>query len=109
MRSSLIVHLLLDRITFSADHPATERSRPPPTHPEAHLKNAVTVATGPLDWNKPESWTGALDRCPCGTGTCAKMAVLHAKGQLRLIAWHAKAVETSVEYVKRLRREYQKS
>ncbi len=56
----------------------------PPTHSEAHLKNAVTVATGPLDWNKPETWTGALDRCPCGTGTCAKMAALHAKGQLKL-------------------------
>ena len=53
-------------------------------HSEAHLKNAVTVATGPLDWDKPETWTGALDRCPCGTGTCAKMAALHAKGQLKL-------------------------
>ncbi|MHB8526039.1 MAG: proline racemase family protein, partial [Candidatus Acidiferrales bacterium] len=30
------------------------------------------------------SWTGALDRSPCGTGTCAKMAVLHAKGLLPL-------------------------
>ncbi len=30
----------------------------PPTHPEAHLKNAVTVATGPLDWGKSETWTG---------------------------------------------------
>ncbi len=56
----------------------------PPTHPDAHLKNAVTVATGPLDWNKPETWTGAIDRCPCGTGTCAKMAALYAKGQLKL-------------------------
>jgi proline racemase len=56
----------------------------PPTRPEAHLKNAVTVATGPLDWNKPETWTGALDRCPCGTGTCAKMAALYSKGQLKL-------------------------
>lgn len=25
-----------------------------------------------------------MDRSPCGTGTCAKMAVLHAKGQLGL-------------------------
>jgi proline racemase len=56
----------------------------PPTHPAAHLKNAVTVATGFLDWNKPATWTGALDRCPCGTGTCAKMAALYAKGQLKL-------------------------
>lgn len=56
----------------------------PPTHPEAHLKNSVTVATGPLDWDKPDTWTGALDRCPCGTGTCAKMAALYAKGLLKL-------------------------
>lgn len=25
---------------------------------------------------------GRIDRCPCGTGTCARMAVLHARGQL---------------------------
>ena len=25
-------------------------------------------------------WTGVLDRSPCGTGTCASMAALHAKG-----------------------------
>ncbi len=56
----------------------------PPAHPEAHRKNAVIVSTGILDWNRPSSWTGALDRSPCGTGTCAKMAVLHAKGQLPL-------------------------
>ncbi len=46
--------------------------------------NAVTVATGDLDWNRPETWTGALDRSPCGTGTSARMAVLHAKGELDL-------------------------
>jgi proline racemase len=56
----------------------------PPTHPEATLKNAAIVSTGTLDWNRSESWTGALDRSPCGTGTCAKMAALHAKGQLGL-------------------------
>jgi proline racemase len=55
-----------------------------PTHPEATAKNAVVVSTGELDWEKPESWTGALDRSPCGTGTCARMAVLHAKGKLGL-------------------------
>ncbi len=51
---------------------------------DCDLKNAVTVASGPLDWDNPATWTGALDRCPCGTGTCAKMAVLHAKGELPL-------------------------
>ncbi len=56
----------------------------PPTASGAHAKNAVIVSTGTLDWNRPETWTGALDRSPCGTGTCARMAVLHAKGQLGL-------------------------
>ncbi|ANL44021.1 proline racemase protein (plasmid) [Rhizobium phaseoli] len=37
-----------------------------------------------LSWDDPATWTGALDRCLCGTGTCAKMAVLHAKGELPL-------------------------
>ncbi|HIF38538.1 MAG TPA: hypothetical protein EYQ69_04865 [Gemmatimonadetes bacterium] len=51
---------------------------------EGRVKNAVVVSTGILDWNNPSTWTGALDRSPCGTGTCAKMAVLHAKGVLGL-------------------------
>ncbi len=46
--------------------------------------NAVSVATGDLDWDRPETWTGALDRSPCGTGTCARMAALHARGELDL-------------------------
>ncbi|HXB72643.1 MAG TPA: proline racemase family protein [Candidatus Acidoferrales bacterium] len=54
----------------------------PPSRPEAHRKNTVVVSTGTLDWARPESWTGVLDRSPCGTGTCAKMAALYAKGQL---------------------------
>lgn len=38
-------------------------------------RNNVVVSTGTL---------GCLDRSPCGTGTCARMAVLHAKGLLGL-------------------------
>lgn len=44
--------------------------------PDAHRKNTVVVSTGTL--------SGVLDRSPCGTGTCAKMAALHAKGRLPL-------------------------
>jgi proline racemase len=47
-------------------------------------KNAVIVSTGTLDWERPSSWTGTLDRSPCGTGTCAKMATLYARGALKL-------------------------
>jgi proline racemase len=56
----------------------------PPTAVGAHCKNAVIVSTGKLDWEKPSTWKGIIDRSPCGTGTCAKMAVLYAKGQLKL-------------------------
>jgi proline racemase len=56
----------------------------PPSRPDAHMKNAVTVSTGKLDWNRPATWTGAIDRSPCGTGTCARMATLRAKGKLGL-------------------------
>ncbi len=56
----------------------------PPDHPQATQKNAAVVSTGRLDWERPETWTGALDRSPCGTGTSAKMAALHAKGKLGL-------------------------
>ena len=55
-----------------------------PTHPDANAKNAVVVSTGQLDWDRPDTWTGVLDRSPCGTGTCARMAALHAKGELGL-------------------------
>ncbi len=54
----------------------------PPSAPNASWKNAVTVSTGTVDWNRPDTWAGALDRSPCGTGTCAKMATLHARGAL---------------------------
>jgi proline racemase len=50
----------------------------------ASRRGTVTVATGIPSWHRPESFTGALDRCPCGTGTSAVMAVLHARGELAI-------------------------
>lgn len=41
-----------------------------PSHPDANAKNVVVFGNG------------QLDRSPCGTGTSAKLAVLHAKGEL---------------------------
>ena len=55
-----------------------------PSQPGVHRRNTVVVSTGTPDWSRPSSWTGVLDRSPCGTGTCAKMAALHAKGRLPL-------------------------
>jgi proline racemase len=56
----------------------------PPASADNHRRNAVIVSTGTLDWERPSTWTGAIDRSPCGTGTCARMATLHARGQLAL-------------------------
>ena len=44
----------------------------PATDPRATMKNAVVVPPA------------GMDRSPCGTGTSAKMAVLHARGKLGL-------------------------
>jgi proline racemase len=56
----------------------------PPTRPDAQAKNTVVISTGRFDWNNPATWTGVLDRSACGTGTCARMAALHARGLLGL-------------------------
>jgi proline racemase len=47
-------------------------------------RNATVVTNGALRADDPSTWTGALDRSPCGTGTCARMAALHARGQLAI-------------------------
>jgi proline racemase len=44
----------------------------PPAHPEAHAKNAVVIPPG------------SIDRSPCGTGTSAKLAAIHAKGEWKV-------------------------
>mmetsp|Transcript_55949 Transcript_55949/g.112127 ORF Transcript_55949/g.112127 Transcript_55949/m.112127 type:complete len:320 (-) Transcript_55949:160-1119(-) len=61
--------------------------RAPPKDPStngAHARNAVVMSNGTLDWDRPSTWTGMLDRSPCGTGTCAVMAILWARNQLKL-------------------------
>jgi proline racemase len=44
----------------------------PPKSKDAHAQNVVVFGRG------------QLDRSPCGTGTCAKMALLHSEGELRV-------------------------
>jgi len=45
----------------------------PAVNPEAHARNVVIFG---------DSASPNVDRSPCGTGTCAKMAALHYRGQL---------------------------
>ncbi len=56
----------------------------PPKDPRHSARNAVVVSTGAIDPERPQTWKAVIDRCPCGTGTSARMAVLRARGQLEL-------------------------
>ncbi|MBI3965476.1 MAG: proline racemase family protein [Chloroflexi bacterium] len=56
----------------------------PATDAAADMRNAVIISTGAFDWERPDTWTGVLDRSACGTGTCARMATLYARGRLPL-------------------------
>lgn len=55
-----------------------------PKNSGTHGRGAITISTGPFDPDRPQDASGILDRSPCGTGTCAKMAVLHARGVLEV-------------------------
>jgi proline racemase len=56
----------------------------PPHAASSDRRNVVTVSTREADLARPSTWTGVIDRSPCGTGTCARMATLHARGQLAI-------------------------
>jgi proline racemase len=56
----------------------------PATTAGVSARNSVVMPTGVLDAGRPETWRGVLDRSPCGTGTSARMACLHARGELAL-------------------------
>ena len=47
-------------------------------------RNTVVMSNKVLDWARPETQTGMLDRSPCGSGTASVMALLHQKGELGL-------------------------
>ena len=51
----------------------------PPVGADNHGRNTVVIS---LESGTDSVHRGVLDRCPCGTGTCARLAVLHAKGEL---------------------------
>jgi proline racemase len=52
--------------------------------PGVTSRNTVVMSNGPLLADDPTTWTGALDRSPCGTGTSARMAALYQRGQLSI-------------------------
>jgi proline racemase len=56
----------------------------PADDPGVSARNCVVLPSGELDAARPETWRGSIDRSPCGTGTSARMACLHARGELAL-------------------------
>lgn len=50
--------------------------------PGCHARNAVVLPNGYVTLQDSGTWTGTLDRSPCGTGTCGRMAALVARGEL---------------------------
>jgi len=52
--------------------------------PGKQARNTVILTSAPVLPADPTTWTGALDRSPCGTGTSSRMAALHARGQLSI-------------------------
>jgi len=56
----------------------------PSDDPDISGRNSVVLPSGRISAADPASWRGTLDRSPCGTGTSARMAALHARGELGL-------------------------
>jgi proline racemase len=54
----------------------------PPKAPANDGRNAVIVSTGDPEANDSAPQRASIDRSPCGTGTSARLAVLHARGEL---------------------------
>lgn len=91
---------------------AAVRKQITPVHPENPAIRGVTnlVFTNPLveeergkvAKNATVVMPGRLDRSPCGTGTCARMAVLHARGLLDVgESWVSKSM-IDTEFVGRI-------
>src|SRR5437879_1990417 len=51
----------------------------PPHGDGADMRNVVVISTGAFDWERPDTWTGVLDRYACGTGTFARVSVMTSR------------------------------
>ncbi len=56
----------------------------PAKQPGNDGRNTVVISMDDAAAEPSGGLGGVLDRCPCGTGTSARLAVLHAKGQLAI-------------------------
>ncbi|WP_171174548.1 proline racemase family protein [Ruegeria sp. HKCCD8929] len=74
----------------------------PPVAQGTHGRGAITISTGPYNPARPQDASGILDRSPCGTGTCAKMAALHARGLLKVGEDYVNAGPLSTSFTGRI-------
>jgi proline racemase len=81
-----------------------------PENPEIHTINQtlfagplVETAEGKRSKNTVIVSPGRHDRSPCGTGTCARMAVLYARGQLKIGETFVHQSLIGTEFIGRLR------
>ena len=65
----------VDHPDFDYPGPDILAFRGPSATPGVDAKNTVVMSNG---------YSGMLDRSPCGSGTCAIMALLHERGELRI-------------------------
>lgn len=70
----------IDQISLVMLHEPAERA----ADGSLTARASVILPNGELVAADPASWRGSLDRSPCGTGTSARMACLHARGELGL-------------------------
>ena len=82
--------------------PTISQLNAPADAPGTDGRGAVVVSSGTFDPARPHAITGAFDRSPCGTGTCAKMAVLHAKGLLPIGQDYVNAGPLGTTFTERL-------
>ena len=75
-----------------------------PIDPGTDGRGAMVLSSGPFDPDNSGAISGALDRSPCGTGTCAKMAVRYAKGLLEVGETYVNAGPLGTTFVGRVER-----
>jgi proline racemase len=54
----------------------------PAQRDDANARTAVVLPNGEVHLDDPTTWTGTLDRSPCGTGTSGRVAAKVARGEL---------------------------
>ena len=83
-----IMNLLIQSTLILISHPTMEYEGPDilawTQGSGLSRTNTVVMSNKELDWARPDTQTGMLDRSPCGSGTASVMALLHHKGELEL-------------------------